>query len=71
MSVYAESYEDKLPFSAYSSIENLLETLNTRRLKLEDTWNQRRVKLEQCIQICFLRNEIKKVNKTKNVTIKI
>ncbi len=43
-----------------SSLETILEDLNTRRCHLEDLWSQRRIKLEQGIQICFLRTEINK-----------
>jgi hypothetical protein len=47
--------------SACYSIENLLELLNNRRLHLEELWKQRKLKLEYGIQICYLREEIKKV----------
>lgn len=46
--------------SACFSIENLLELLNSKRLKMEELWKQRKLKLEQCIQICYLKEEIKK-----------
>lgn len=46
--------------SACFSIENLLELLNSKRLKMEELWRQRKLKLEQCIQICYLKEEIKK-----------
>ena len=45
-----------------SSIEHILESLNDRRRYLEDLWQQRKVKLDQCLQICYLREEIEKVN---------
>lgn len=46
--------------SACFSIENLLELLNTKRLRIEELWKQRKLKLEQCIQICYLKEEIRK-----------
>lgn len=61
MSLYADSFEKHATSSACYSIERLLELLNDKRRYLEDLWNQRKIKLEQCIQICYLRDEIKKV----------
>jgi hypothetical protein len=46
--------------TACHTIEHLLEVLNDRRRYLEDLWQQRKVKLEQCLQICYLREEIQK-----------
>jgi hypothetical protein len=43
------------------SIEHLLESLNDRRRYLEDLWQQRKVKLDQCLQICYLKEQIQKV----------
>lgn len=52
------------------SIENLLELLNNRRLRLEELWKQRKLKVEQCIQIAYLRADIRKVdNHHKNLRI--
>jgi hypothetical protein len=53
---------DKNKTTAYCySIEHLLESLNDRRRYLEDLWQQRKVKLDQCLQICYLKEEIQKV----------
>ena len=66
MSFYAEGTLGRhATSSACYSIENLLELLNNRRLQLEELWKQRKLKIEQCIQICYLRSEIKKVVKFK------
>ena len=46
---------------ACHSIEHLLEKLNNRRRYLEDLWQQRKIKLDQCLQICYLKEEIQKV----------
>lgn len=62
MSFFAEgTLRKQATSSACYSIESLLELLNRRRLELEEVWKQRRLKIEQCIQICYLRAEIKKV----------
>ena len=62
MSIYADGTIGKhATSSACYSIENLLELLNNRRLRLEEIWKQRKLKIEQCIQIAYLRAEIKKV----------
>lgn len=45
--------------SACFAIENLLELLNGKRLRIEDLCKQRKLKLEQCIQLCYLKDEIK------------
>lgn len=59
MNIYSEQSDRSVTASsACHSIEQLLEVLNDRRRHLEDQWHQKRVKLEQCIQICFLRDEI-------------
>jgi hypothetical protein len=43
------------------SIELLIETLNDKRLHLENVWQNRKYRLECCIQLSYLRQEIKKV----------
>ena len=61
MSVYGTSVTDKNRTSTVCcSIEHLLETLNDKRLHLEELWKNRKAKLEYCIQIFFLRQGIKK-----------
>jgi hypothetical protein len=61
MSLYSDSLSQHATTSACHSIEHLLELLNSRRCHLEELWKQRKIKLEQCIQICYLKDEIKKV----------
>lgn len=62
MSFYADgSFGKHATSSACYSIENLLELLNNRRLHMEELWKQKKLKIEQCIQICYLREEIRKV----------
>lgn len=61
MSLCSDLYGSDITTSACYTIESILESLNDRRCQLEELWQQRRQKLENCIQICFLRNEIKKV----------
>ena len=63
MSLYADSYDTQASRNACHSIENLLELLNDRRRYLEGLWEQRKTKLEHCIQISYLRDEIRKVCK--------
>lgn len=60
MSLCTDLYGSQTTTTACYSIENILEKLNDRRCHLEELWQQRRQKIEQCIQICYLRNEIKK-----------
>lgn len=43
------------------SIEHLLETLNEKRVYLEELWKNRKSRLEYCIQISNLRQRIKQV----------
>ena len=62
MSLCSDIYGSDVTTTACYSIENILEGLNDRRCHLEELWQQRRQKLEHCIQICYLRNEIKKVD---------
>ena len=62
MSIYADTYDTQASANACHSIENLLELLNDRRRFLESLWEQRKLKLEHCIQISYLRDEIKKVS---------
>ena len=64
MNLYADSSERHATSSACHSIEHLLEILNDRRRYLEELWHQRKVKLEQCIQICYLKDEIRRVRST-------
>ncbi len=71
MSLYADSYGKHATTSACYSIEHSLEILNDRRHYLEELWLQRKNKLEQCIQICYLKDEIKKVQNLKLKEIKI
>jgi len=61
MSLCADLYASNVTNTACYSIETILETLNDRRCYLEEFWQQRRQKLEQCIQIFYLKIEIKKV----------
>jgi hypothetical protein len=62
MSLSADLYGSNVTTTACYSIETILETLNDRRCYLEEFWQQRRQKLEQCIQIFYLKTEIKKVS---------
>jgi hypothetical protein len=61
MSISSDSMGKQTTSNACHTIESLLEVLNDRRRYIEDLWNQRKSKLEQCIQICFLKEEIKNV----------
>ncbi len=61
ISFYGDSFGKHATTSACYSIEHLLELLNDRRRNLEELWKKRKLKLEQCIQICYLRDEIKRV----------
>lgn len=61
ISFYSDSLGKHATVSACYSIEQLLEILNERRRNLEELWIKRKQKLEQCIQICYLREEIKRV----------
>ena len=60
MSLYADTYGKYSTSSSCFSIEHLLEKLNEKRRNLEELWKNRKQKLEQCIQICFLKDEIKR-----------
>ena len=62
VSFHTDSYGRYTTNSTCYSIEHLLEQLNEKRRRLEELWRNRKHKLEQCIQICFLKDEIKKVN---------
>jgi hypothetical protein len=60
MSLYADSFGKHATSSSCHSIEQLLEVLNEKRRFLEEQWKNRKLKLEQCIQICYLKDEIKR-----------
>ncbi len=61
VSHHAESFGNYASNSSCYSIEHLLEHLNEKRRHLEELWRNRKQKLEQCIQICYLKEEIQKV----------
>lgn len=61
MSFQIDPSEKHITTAACYGIERLLEVLNDRRRYLEDLWQQRKAKLEQCLQICYLKEEIQKV----------
>ena len=71
VSLHTDSYGRYTTNSSCYSIEHLLEQLNEKRRRLEELWRSRKHKLEQCIQICFLKDEIKKVNRILNLLKKL
>ncbi|CAH1789041.1 unnamed protein product, partial [Owenia fusiformis] len=48
--------------AACYGIEHMLELLHDRRRHLEELWMQRKIKLEQCLQLCQLDQEVKKIS---------
>lgn len=70
MSLCSDLYGTHTTTSVIYAIETLLERLNERRCYLEETWQQRRLKVEQCIQLCYLKKDIQKVNPFKLINWK-